>query len=620
MISVDGVFLSSSQKYPGMLRLSARLSPHESDDTDVILFGHSLGGILSAEVALLPSGPGSSAILRHRILGLINFDVPFLGVHPRVIPTGIGSLFNPHSPSPHDASPPPTTTTATDLSDSISHKLSSVDLDDKDENDRPFSNPFAVPSHDPNFDPAFPNDIRLARRNQLDGALHFIKKNSDHLVGAVQGYFKSYFEFGGCLLDYSGLKSRYRKLRELEEIDELDLKRDAQGRLRRRVRFVNYYTASTGFIPSGEPSPSPSPMKLSENMTPDTQLTQSISQTSRGQEIVEEQARSPISSPQPHAGDTQAEAENCHVLTPDDISLPQASIDTGSPQEHSSSKSSIIESLPPLPPIPQEPPTFDPSRYPDKDTLKVAQKEHTRSVKAYERAKKDHEKATKDREKLAKKLEKAATKRQVQEQQKTAAAAAVAAVEQDIAPNTDNKDKGSGIVVIVQKEDKAEQSSSSSTIDASYTSSSSLKTKTAPPLPPRNPNRNLASIANERKSEKLLAPSHHGNDSAIFSPLAPSPSATPATATAQPPPKDRKFCALPSTTINGQTGEPLWVRIFMSGIDEVVAHQSMFLPNDIYYEQLVGDTATRIERWVQDDCTRRVILSQLQGEETEPLD
>lgn len=43
----------------------------------VILCGHSMGGLLTAEVAF--------AAPPNRVIGLMSFDVPFLGVHPHVI-------------------------------------------------------------------------------------------------------------------------------------------------------------------------------------------------------------------------------------------------------------------------------------------------------------------------------------------------------------------------------------------------------------------------------------------------------------------------------------------------------------------------------------------------------
>lgn len=60
--------------------------------TDVILLGHSMGGILAAEVALLRD---ADMRRRHDILGVVAFDTPFLGMHPGVIGAGLGSIFRP---------------------------------------------------------------------------------------------------------------------------------------------------------------------------------------------------------------------------------------------------------------------------------------------------------------------------------------------------------------------------------------------------------------------------------------------------------------------------------------------------------------------------------------------
>lgn len=69
-----------------------RLSQFENETTDVVLLGHSMGGLLSADVALLKDYTGSR---RHRLLGTISFDTPFLGMHPGVITAGLGSIFHP---------------------------------------------------------------------------------------------------------------------------------------------------------------------------------------------------------------------------------------------------------------------------------------------------------------------------------------------------------------------------------------------------------------------------------------------------------------------------------------------------------------------------------------------
>ncbi|PYI11402.1 hypothetical protein BO78DRAFT_276810, partial [Aspergillus sclerotiicarbonarius CBS 121057] len=187
------------------------LSPHLATDLDVILLGHSLGGIVAADAALslssstLPPPPSTTNQSKHRILGLINFDVPFLGLHPHVIPTGIRGLLQPKEVIPA-TTPNPTP--------------SDIDID-------PATN-------DPLFDPPFSNDIHLVERDRINGLMHFIHKNNHHLARSIYNRVLSPYRFAGCLNNYLQLRRRYKRLMELE----------GAGKGVERVRFVNYYALS----------------------------------------------------------------------------------------------------------------------------------------------------------------------------------------------------------------------------------------------------------------------------------------------------------------------------------------------------------------------------------------
>ncbi|KIW12794.1 hypothetical protein PV08_07981 [Exophiala spinifera] len=196
------------------------LAPHESDNTDVILVGHSLGGILAAEVVLLRADATSSEEQsKHRILGLLAFDVPYLGMHPGVVGTGIASIFR-------------TSPTAAEAAEE--------------------SLPLPEPANpDPTYNPSYPNDVRLAtRKGKLQRAWYFWNKHAGEVTKAAGKYVSSHLEFGGCLADYVGLRKRYRSIRELEDVNELATPPGPHGQQRRRVRFVNYYTSSTGPVKS----------------------------------------------------------------------------------------------------------------------------------------------------------------------------------------------------------------------------------------------------------------------------------------------------------------------------------------------------------------------------------
>ncbi|KAJ5188063.1 hypothetical protein N7491_004387 [Penicillium cf. griseofulvum] len=189
---------------------SAWLSPHEADDLDVILLGHSLGGILAADVARLQQDGQP----KHRILGVVGFDVPFLGIHPRVIPTGTMGSMPKKDPAAEEK---------------LAGEQESLGL-----------NPAFKPApSNPNFDPPFMNDVRLVDRGFLKGIMHFVNKNTDNLSRSIFDRVMSPLKFAGCVNNYSELRQRYRHLMELEAAESSPW----------RVRFVNYYTTSTGRKP-----------------------------------------------------------------------------------------------------------------------------------------------------------------------------------------------------------------------------------------------------------------------------------------------------------------------------------------------------------------------------------
>ncbi|KAL4781146.1 hypothetical protein BJX76DRAFT_336167 [Aspergillus varians] len=187
------------------------LSPHESEGLDVIILSHSLGGFVAAEVALLSSAENDT--LKHQILGLVNFDVPFLGLHPRVIATGIGRIFRGHKAEDVDESSP-------------SHQP-------------------PEPENDPTFDPVFSNDVKLTQWQGWGGAQHFLSKYSQQLSRSILQYGFSYYDHAGCLNNYPGLLKRHAELCRLENTSQLQSDHPGTHRGARRVRFINYYTTTS---------------------------------------------------------------------------------------------------------------------------------------------------------------------------------------------------------------------------------------------------------------------------------------------------------------------------------------------------------------------------------------
>ena len=569
-----------------------------------------MGGILSAEVVLLASHSNNSMQSDekvHRIVGTINFDTPFLGMHPGIIPSGIGSLFRPATDTPTADAPgaesqeprqvPIPDQDSTDWSN-MYHSMSETGyLPNSSSNSLVTTksrtsnvgspSPATSPVNDPNFNPPFSNDVRMATRTGWGNALHFLNKHSDGLVRATRSYVTSYFEFGGCLADYKGLRDRYFRLRTLEETDRQH--RNGQ----KRVRFANYYTASTGRPKKPKPSPKVQETEQasidSNNAGQGNALTESgdlmsmesdhdnclplvnsgcpLDKDGHGnsQIPVEDDGHEPAqvvdSGPIPNQenslkvnppmnfvdADPVSDSENLgdtiERINQDEVPSQALSLEKTTsnterdpdlqPSASTTHSLSTPPSLPPIPAQPQEPAAFDPSKYPEKDTRKLAEKEHSRQTKAYERAVKDRDKAIKDRRKLLEKREKA-SKRALEKQLKLEAKE----------------------VVKVKKEDAAAASASKKVKDGE------------------------AGASDGRSGSKDTE--REGVDDQE--------------AKAEKSKRDRKFCLLPPK-VNGER-DACWVRVYMRGVDEVGAHCGLFFVGE-QYEWLVSDVGRRIQEWVE---------------------
>ncbi|KKA27916.1 hypothetical protein TD95_004452 [Thielaviopsis punctulata] len=195
------------------------LRPHIDDNTDVVLVGHSMGGILAAEVSLKVTTPDPqrTSALENRILGIVALDSPFLGLHHGIILSGISSLFSeaPAMPTPFA----------------------------KPETNPPSSQPqLHGRTNTSIFNPAYTNDTHMKARSFRESLAHFARKHRpEGLFQATRAHIWNHLEYCSCLLDYPGLYARYNKIRALEDVDELNGSTGAQ-----RVRFVNYYTTCYG--------------------------------------------------------------------------------------------------------------------------------------------------------------------------------------------------------------------------------------------------------------------------------------------------------------------------------------------------------------------------------------
>jgi pimeloyl-ACP methyl ester carboxylesterase len=551
---------------------SSWLAPHESADGDVILLGHSMGGLLSAEVVLLPSQSpfvSTQTAFRHRILGIINFDVPFLGMHPGVVTSGLASLFR-------SADSPPQTASESSGGGSSTQSLpggkssSTLSLTPVRE-DTLFSEPT-----DPYYNAPFDNDVPVIARKGWRSTMHFINKHSDGLRQATKQYIKSHAEFSGAMADYRGLHARYKRIRGLEEEVEL-VRQRAVGRTGvnvPRVRFVNYYTASAGRTKklkaverlnadgpgassrsSLELSRTPSPRISVEEIREDGVVSVPLEEPPEPDEV-------PVVQADEEDDDNSDDWADAEDLTPLETNITDTSIKSNDTElaEALSSVHVALPAWPPLSPPPMEPTAPDLSLFNDKNVQTALKREHERKLKAYKQSMKDREVILADRKKVEDGMRKAAAKEvlkkrkaEEKEAKKEGKEVKKASIQDAKQPSQQNNSLSTSQT---DGSSSAEQSDRG-TGQLSLTSTMSSNRSTSP----------ARSIASDAETEKGKAP------------------------------KDRRFCVLPSKNEKGER-DYTWVRVFMKDMDTVTAHCGLFFVSETY-EQLVGDVGSRIEEWVR---------------------
>jgi len=594
---------------------SAWLTPHEGENTDVVLLGHSMGGLVIAEVALMPS-PTSDRPLKHRIVGTVNFDVPFLGMHPGVVKSGLASIFS---------APPEEPTDRWQDTQMATNADASASSDGRENSPAPSSMSDGLwrqEKPDPNFNPAFQNDVALASRKGWRSAWHFVSKHSDNLKEATKQLVTSHLEFGGAMANYGELKTRYARLRALEEDSDAVRKSVVEGGVPPRVRFVNYYTASTG--------------RPKKPKTPQEGLPEGVG-SSASLEVVEnkmpEKSPSASRSPSPavksienaddqrHAKDSDASSLEDHYESAPEMShvdpTPEEDIDEPSTQDSvvasSASPSSTaapsttasttvlssISSLPAIPDPPTAPAPLDVSFIEDKQTRKLVEKEHSRATKAYEQAVKERERIIRDRAKLEEKRERK-EKKEASKAEKDAQKARLKAEKED----------GKQVKKMDKAEDKAERKAEGKREETRELTHSEREEKRLADERERMEKeaRRMrgepepeAGESLKRLEKQRSSPESSQTPTVASSSSPPPPPSRQASAVEdgkdKKPPKDRKFCTLPPKDSQGQR-DPCWPRVFMKDVDEVGAHCGLFFVDE-RYERLVGDVSERIEGWVK---------------------
>ncbi|KAI3339870.1 hypothetical protein F4824DRAFT_487766 [Ustulina deusta] len=596
------------------------LEPLESYKTDIILVGHSMGGLLAADVVLKASGPNQHSYFRHRILGVVNLDAPLLGMHPGIIVAGISSLFR-KDETPKVPGELSTQSTLSLPSPSLSAYSMPSTISETLPSPPPPPAPFMRPAlaRDSTFNPSLANDVRIEERTWWKNVVHFVKKhNSEGLIDAAANHVMSHLEFGGTMFDINTLKTRYESIRRLEDVD--DLKRT--GFSPPQVRFIQYYTICNGFPKKPEDgglepedAQSASIHDNSEKSLISPRISADVPSLESQREIYKHDPK-PVSlsnsersslellSPEPildepptlPARDDSVEINKTISIQPNDHHL-DATQASGQDSIPSSTEKYLIEDkvltadvttavaaldldLPPVPDLPAKPDMPNLENYADKDARKLAEKEAKRAQKTYAQAVKDREKAIKEREKiiekrrkkLAQEAEKQAKEEKKRRRKEDAAAVAAAAAtmspttptKSDVSPTTSNQEVGEQLSA---PNDKASQPPPQEW------------TPVSPDLTPRE-------TAAKKDKEKAKERSKDKEKEQ----------------------KKRKFCNVPKS--HGRV-DSKWVGVFMKDMDQVAAHTGLFFAGE-HYESLVIDVGNIIVEWVHADMTKQAITLGLQ--------
>jgi hypothetical protein len=530
-----------------------------------------MGGLLAADVALL---------FRHRIIGIINFDVPFVGMHPGIIKAGLGSIFT-------KVPPPEDQILSTPASGSKPSRMSTI---------------FNPKPADPNYNPSFANDVHLPVRKGLDNALHWFNKHSNNIKEAGKGLVKSHYEFGSAMADYRELKDRYARVRALEEDDETKRRMgNPDVRSPPRIRFVNYYTASTGRPkkPKSPKSPSPSRTGSTSLQLQDSDASALATQSQHDLNKLTSRSDTP-----PRQSIDVKEHHGSDVVS----ATPPEALSVISPLKSLPDQESDRPTLPEIPPIPQEPPFVDTAQIADKAQRRVAEREYDEALEAYQKAVKARNRIINEREDIEEAWEAQRQQnvtvpltpkpkpeltgeelRLAQEKERMAREQArlegreyhpppadtAAGLEKTLSTETPGLESGSHTMQL------GDAPSHSPYSNYSF-SRSAILSQTSPDDQASITDSNYTSTTSEAAETNDTKPGKKKKEKKLG-----------------------KFCMLPPKDGDGHK-DPTWIRVYMEGMDEVAAHTSLFFVNETY-ERLVGDVGARIEDWVREADSVRLV-------------
>ncbi|GLB39790.1 putative prostaglandin-F synthase activity [Lyophyllum shimeji] len=177
----------------------------------VILLGHSMGGLLAAEAAIHASNETGTTGKPTRIVGMVAFDTPYIGMHPHVVISGIASLFQGEEDKKSD----------TEMNDTTKVNIVNENVTDDWEGVKktldasprpPPRTPFPIPSPPSSSRSFIDRTISFLSSHSNDPIVRWARKHADEPFSASKRWIIEHFQFGSCMFDPSGLRDRYVRL------------------------------------------------------------------------------------------------------------------------------------------------------------------------------------------------------------------------------------------------------------------------------------------------------------------------------------------------------------------------------------------------------------------------
>ncbi|XP_006455156.1 hypothetical protein AGABI2DRAFT_153208 [Agaricus bisporus var. bisporus H97] len=177
-----------------------------------------MGGLLAAEAATDSSNAPNERIGHSRIVAVIDFDTPFLGMHPHVIISGIASLLpkdrKTGGKKESEMNQHPAINIVpervTDDWENFRQKAGTETLSPLTTSSSAYSPRSTPPSRSPS--PFFDRVLDFASAYSDRSFVRRLKNHSDHPVSSGKQWVVEHLQFGGAMFDTSGLKERYRRL------------------------------------------------------------------------------------------------------------------------------------------------------------------------------------------------------------------------------------------------------------------------------------------------------------------------------------------------------------------------------------------------------------------------